>query len=73
MTPIQYAKQELAAGRFPVMSVQAIAGSFYLCDKDWNLLSGSQAYRSKEHATTDRSRILDRARRHAERLAAKKG
>lgn len=65
MKPIQYAKQQIAAGKFPNMPVYAVAGSFYLCDADWNILAGSKTYNSQDAAMSDRSRILDRARKAA--------
>jgi hypothetical protein len=67
MTPTQYARQELAAERFPVMSVLAVAGSFYLTDSDWHILTGSKTYSSKLAATSDRSRIIERARKAHDR------
>jgi hypothetical protein len=54
-TPAKYAREELDAGRF-------LAGSFYLGDNDWNILSGGKTYSSRGAAESDRSRILDRAR-----------
>lgn len=65
MSPIQYAKQERAAGRFPVMPIYEVAGSFYLCDSDWNILADGKRYASQDAAMSDRSRILDRARKVA--------
>lgn len=61
MTPVQYAKQEIAEGRFPSMPVYEVAGSFYLCDADWHVLAGSKAYTSRMAAESDRSKIVDRA------------
>lgn len=64
MTPFQYARKELAAGRFPSLLVnELVAGSVYLCDADWNVLKGSKTYTSRDAACADRSRILDRARK----------
>jgi hypothetical protein len=63
MTPHQYAKQQLTAGKFPSMPVLHVAGSYYLCDSDWNILRGSKTYTSQDAAIADRSKILDRARR----------
>lgn len=62
MSPFQYAKQEAAEGRFPCMPIYAVAGSYYLCDSDWNILAGGKTYASENAAMADRSRILDRAR-----------
>lgn len=62
LTPIQFAKRELSAGRFPAMHVLPLAGAFYLTDTDWHMLDG-RTYKTKDHAMTDRSRILDRASR----------
>jgi hypothetical protein len=64
MTPTQYAKQQFTAGRMVNMPVYDVAGSFYLCDADWNILPGSKTYATKDAAVMDRSRILDRARKH---------
>jgi hypothetical protein len=61
MTPAQYAKQELSAGRMVNMPIYSVAGSVYLCDADWNILSGSKQYASKDAAAADRSRIIERA------------
>lgn len=63
MTPLQYAKSEILAGRFPSMPIEYVAGSFYLCDRDWNILKGSKSYPSRDHAMHDRSKILDRAQK----------
>ncbi|XUM19777.1 hypothetical protein ACRAVF_19110 [Bradyrhizobium oligotrophicum S58] len=61
MTPAQYAKQELTAGRTINMPIYSVAGSVYLCDADWNILSGSKRYESSSAASADRSRIIERA------------
>ena len=60
MTPAQYAKTELAAGRFPEVLIDGAAGSFWFCDRQWLPLKGKH-YASKDAAMTDRSKILDRA------------
>jgi hypothetical protein len=64
MKPIKYAKQQIEAGKFPSMPVYEVAGSFYLCDTDWNILSGGKAYASKDAAINDRSKIIERATRN---------
>ena len=64
MTPFQYAKAELIAGRFPTMSIDGAAGTFWLCDDKWTALKGKH-YGSKDEAMRDRSKILDRAARKA--------
>ena len=61
MTPAKYARAEIAAGRFPNMPVLHVAGSFYLCDGDWNILKGGKTYTSQDAATKDRSKIIERA------------
>jgi hypothetical protein len=61
-TPAKYAREEFDAGRFPSMTIIEVAGSFYLGDNDWNILSGGKTYSSRGAAESDRSRILDRAR-----------
>lgn len=60
-TPIQYAKAEIKAGRFPQIMIESIAGAFYLYDKNNQMLAGSNSYKSRGEAESDRSRILDRA------------
>ena len=61
MLPIKYAKQQIAAGHLVNMPVYDVAGSFYLCDADWNILPGSKTYATRDAAVSDRSRILERA------------
>lgn len=64
MKPFNYAKNEILAGKFPQIGIFHVAGSYYLTDADDKLLSG-KTYDSKEAAITDRSKILDRARKAA--------
>ena len=61
MTPAQYAKQELTAGRMINMPIYAVAGSYYLCSSDWSILSGSKRYDSNDAAAGDRSKIIEKA------------
>jgi len=61
MTPVQYAKQELIAGRIVNMPVYGVAGSYYLCDAEWNILPGGKTYDSEWAAITDRSKIIEKA------------
>lgn len=66
MKPAQYVASEIEAGRIPSMPIIALAGAFYLCDGDWNILRGGKTYVTKDAAMTDRSRILDRANKKIE-------
>lgn len=61
-TPLQYAKAEIASGKFAVIHIEEIAGSFYLCDSNWNFLN-HKSYNSKLCAIADRSAILEKARK----------
>lgn len=61
MTPAQYAKQELTAGRTINMPIYDVAGAYYLCDATWGILPGSKQYASKDAAASDRSKIIERA------------
>jgi hypothetical protein len=60
MTPFQYAKAELASERMPELPIDGVAGSFWLCSRDWSPLRGKH-YASRDAAATDRSKILARA------------
>ncbi len=59
MTPAQYIKAKRNEGKFPNMLIDCIAGGYYLCDGDWNLLKG-KSYKSNDEAMKARSKFLDR-------------
>lgn len=61
LTALQYAKKEMTEGRFPNITIQEIAGGFYLGDKDWNLLTVYSTFNTKLQAEKFRSKILDKA------------
>lgn len=60
MTPMQYARTQIAAGRFADMAIVEFCGAFYLCDSDYNLLKG-KAFSSRDIAQRERSKVIDRA------------
>lgn len=59
-TPLQYAKSQIAAGKFANLPIYEVCGQFYLCDGDWNLLEG-RAYPSRDAAIAGRSKVLAQA------------
>lgn len=61
-TAYQYAKDELAAERFPVIDLVTVCGETYLADRDGHLLAG-RAFASRDAAMAGRSKALDRARK----------
>ena len=62
VTPGQYAKAEILAGRHPNMTIYELGGKFHLADTDGKPLKG-KAYDSRDAAETDRSKTLDRNRK----------
>lgn len=62
-TPTQYAKQQITAGAFPMMVIEAGRfNTFWLHDSDYRMLD-SKAFTSREAAEKARSRAIDSARR----------
>lgn len=59
MTPAQYIKQKRNDGKFPNMPIEHIAGGYYLCNDNWELLKG-KSYSSNDEAMKARSKFLDR-------------
>ncbi len=63
--PVTYAKQEIAAGRFPMMVIEAGQyGTFWLHDRDYRMLD-CKSFSSKEAAEKYRSKIIDKAHKIA--------
>lgn len=61
LKPINYAKQELAAGRFPMMVIETGEnGTFWLHDADFRMLD-CKAFTSRGAAEKFRSKIIEKA------------
>lgn len=61
MKPIEYAKQEVAAGRFPMMVIEAgEAGTFWMHDRDFRMLD-CKPFLSRERAEKFRSDVVSKA------------
>lgn len=63
LTPVQYIKHEYASGRIPTVNIDYIAKSYYLCDKDFNILSGI-GYDTRQEAEIARSKLLNQGRKN---------
>ena len=58
MTPHQYTKAEILAGRHPMICIEAgVFGDFYLRDGDWRALAG-KSYASRDAAERARSNAI---------------
>ena len=65
MKPIEYAKQEVAAGRFPMMLIEAgQAGTFWVHDRDFGMLD-CKPFLSREKAEKFRSDVVSKASKSA--------